>query len=153
MHKKEIVELTNMCMIIDEKTNKILCQDRLKNDWPGLTLPGGHVENGEPFIKSVIREVKEETGLTIYDLKLEGIVSWYNKALNERCVIFLYKTTKYKGKLIQSSEGINKWLTLEEIKKGHMAPDFEEILSIYLHEDGREEYFCDDPEKKKIIYL
>ena len=66
--KKEIVELTNMCMIIDKINNKILVQNRLKNDWPGLTFPGGHVENGEGIIPSTIREIKEETGLDIKNL-------------------------------------------------------------------------------------
>ena len=54
-----------MCLVYSG--DKILVQERNKKDWPGLTFPGGHVEKGENFIASVIREVKEETGLTIYD--------------------------------------------------------------------------------------
>ena len=45
--------------------DKILVQDRVNKNWPGLTFPGGHVEEGESFTESVIREVYEETGLKI----------------------------------------------------------------------------------------
>ncbi len=35
------------------------------NRWSGHAFPGGHVENGESFAESVIREIYEGTGLTI----------------------------------------------------------------------------------------
>lgn len=148
----ELVELTNMCMIVDKKTNKILSQYRLKKDWPGLTLPGGHVENGESIVKSVIREVKEETNLEVKNLIPCGVVSWYDATKNQRCLIFLYKTYDFSGTLKQSDEGINKWLSIEEIKNGYMAPDFKEILSVFLHEDGRTEYFCQDAKKRNVEF-
>ena len=43
----EKAELTVMCMICDG--TKILVQDRVNKDWPGVTFPGGHVEPGEAF--------------------------------------------------------------------------------------------------------
>ena len=42
MHTKELTIFTNMCLIY--KDNQILVQERTKSDWPGITLPGGHVE-------------------------------------------------------------------------------------------------------------
>ena len=71
MGKLERVELTNMCMICDG--TRVLVQDRKNPNWPGITFPGGHVEQGESFVDSVIREVKEETGLDVTDLRLCGI--------------------------------------------------------------------------------
>ena len=38
----------------------------------GYTLPGGHVEPGEPFVDAVIREMKEQTGLDIKNPRLQG---------------------------------------------------------------------------------
>lgn len=72
MARAESAIFTNMCMIYDDKGN-ILVQDRKNPDWPGITFPGGHVEPGESFVCSVIREVKEETGLDIENPQLCGI--------------------------------------------------------------------------------
>ena len=67
-HRTENAELTVVCLIQDE--NKILLQNRVKEDWKGYTFPGGHVEAGESFVDAVIREMKEETGLTVNNPKL-----------------------------------------------------------------------------------
>ena len=53
----ETVEFTNLCMVRD--SDRVLVMDRKKEDWPGITFPGGHVEAGESFTEAVIREVKE----------------------------------------------------------------------------------------------
>ena len=71
MQREELCILTNMCMIYND--NQILVQDRKNPDWPGMTFPGGHVEREESFVDSVIREVKEETGLSISDVRLCGL--------------------------------------------------------------------------------
>ena len=63
MGRTEPAVFTNMCMITQE--GRVLVQDRKNLDWPGVTFPGGHVEPNESFEESVVREVREETGLTI----------------------------------------------------------------------------------------
>lgn len=74
----ESVKLMNMCKIIDINTNRVLIQERVKN-WKGIAFPGGKINNGESITKSIIREVKEETGLDITDLELCGVKNWYNE--------------------------------------------------------------------------
>ena len=59
--------LTTMVKIIKDNGD-FLVQIRTKNDWPGLTFPGGHVEDNEDIEQCAIREIKEETGLTISNL-------------------------------------------------------------------------------------
>jgi 8-oxo-dGTP diphosphatase len=68
MPQKDKIELTNMVMIEDKTTGKVLVQERIKS-WCGLTFPGGHVEEGESFVDSAVREVKEETGLDVKNLR------------------------------------------------------------------------------------
>lgn len=64
-----------MCMI-EDKSGNILVQERTKKDWPGLTFPGGHVEQGETLDEAMKREIKEETGLTLKSLVFCGIIEW-----------------------------------------------------------------------------
>ena len=71
----EQIELTNMCMIYDNEGN-VVVQDKIGKSWGGLTFPGGHVEKGESFVDSVIREVKEETGLDIKNITYFGNEPW-----------------------------------------------------------------------------
>ena len=78
MANAEPAIFTNMCMICDGHGN-ILVQDRRNPDWPGITFPGGHVEPGESFAASVIREVFEETGLTIENPVLCGVKQFQNR--------------------------------------------------------------------------
>ena len=68
MHKTENVELTVLCLL--EDGDKVLLQNRVKDDWKGYALPGGHVEPGESFVSAVIREMQEETGLLIHTPRL-----------------------------------------------------------------------------------
>jgi 8-oxo-dGTP diphosphatase len=71
--KMNKIELTTMVMIQDLSTGAVLVQDRIKS-WKGLSFPGGHVEDGESFVDCAIREIKEETGLIISNLKSFGVI-------------------------------------------------------------------------------
>ena len=66
--------LTNMCMVCDGE--RILVEDKCNSSYTGVTFPGGHLEAGETLADSVVREVFEETGLTISEPQLCGIKDW-----------------------------------------------------------------------------
>ena len=63
---------TTLCMVSDGN-GSVLVQERVGGRWQGVAFPGGHVEPGESFTKSVVREVKEETGYTLENPRLCGI--------------------------------------------------------------------------------
>ena len=86
------LEITNMVMIQDIKTGKVVVQDRVKN-WCGISFPGGHAENGESIYDSAVREIKEETGLDIKNLKSCGFMFWFNNKTEDKYFTYFYKTT------------------------------------------------------------
>lgn len=132
------VRLTNMCMVYDG--DKILVQDREDPDWGGLAFPGGHVESGESFVESTIREVYEETGLTIESPVLCGVKEWENPD-GSRYVVFLFKTDRFSGELVSSEEGKVFWINREDLKRYKLADDFEELLGIFVQDDVSEFFY------------
>ena len=127
----ETVEFTNLCMVRD--SDRVLVMDRKKDDWPGITFPGGHVEAGESFTESVIREVKEETGLRIASPRICGMKDWVEDGI--RYVVLFYKTEKFEGDLISSDEGEVWWENLKELPNLDLSLDMEDMLRIFLEED------------------
>lgn len=149
MERTVIATITNMCMVYDG--NRILVQDRINPDWPGIRFPGGHVEKNESFTDAVIREVLEETGLKIFSPKLCEVKDWINED-GSRYIVLLYKTDKFEGTLTPSDEGNVFWVDLSEMKQMHMAEGMETMLEIFL-EDHVSEYFLykENKEWKEVL--
>ncbi len=133
----ESVTLTNMCMICDG--DKVLVQDRRDPAWPGITFPGGHVEEGESFTDAVIREVWEETGLTITSPRLIGVKDWFSAG--KRDVVLLYRADRFSGTLHSSEEGDVWWEALDDLPHLTLADDMELMLRVFLEEDISEFYY------------
>lgn len=136
MPRIEKVTLTNMCMIYDG--SRVLVQEKVDDDYTGITFPGGHVEKGESFTDAVIREVFEETGLKISTPKLCGIKDWTND--DSRYIVLFYKTDQFEGELTPSDEGDVYWLELEKMKHMKLAYGMDKMLEVFL-DDNISEYF------------
>ena len=129
----EQVVFSNMCMIVDG--NRILVQNRVDKNWSGYVFPGGHVETCETFCQSVIREVYEETGLTISNPVLCGIKHWQGTD-NVRNVVLLYKTSGFSGTLKASDEGQVFWMDLSELQSSDkLADSFDTMLKVFLNDN------------------
>ena len=127
MKKTQKCILTNICLVY--KDNQILVLDRKKKDWPGLTFPGGHVEKDENFVSSVIREVKEETGLRIKKPILCGIEEFKTEQ-EDRYLMFYYKTNNFSGKIKSSKEGEVFWINRNDLNKYKLSLDLKRILKV-----------------------
>jgi len=144
------VELTTMCMVYDG--DKVLVQDRVDPDWPGVTFPGGHVESGESFVAAAIREVYEETGLVVESLQLCGIKEWENED-GSRYIVFFYKTNRFSGELKSSSEGNVYWTDLESLRQQKLSLDFEQHLEIFLKDVYSEAFYENTTQGWKLHLL
>lgn len=137
MSREEQAVFTNMCMIYDE--DRILVLNRIGKAWPGITFPGGHVEKGESFHDSVVREVYEETGLTIKQPILCGVKQFQNYQ-DARYVVFFYKTNQFDGKLSSSSEGEVFWIHKDELMNHKLASEFEQMFQVFISDELSEFY-------------
>lgn len=126
MSRCEQVELTTLCLIYKE--GKLLLQNRVKKDWQGWTLPGGHIEPGESIVEAVKREMKEETGLTVRSAELRGVKQF---PIDEgRYIVFLFRTDDFEGELRSSEEGRMQWFERSELPSLNTVADFSELLSV-----------------------
>jgi len=125
-HSQKRIKLTIMCMVYKDD-GSFLVENRLKKDWPGLTFPGGHVEDDELIEDAVIREMKEETGLDLFEVEPRGYIEWNEFGDNVRHLAMLFRTNKYKGTLKSSKEGEIFFIKEKDIEKYLLSNDFEKI--------------------------
>lgn len=126
MSRTENVELTVLCLI--EDGDRILLQNRVKEDWQGYTLPGGHVEQGESFVDAVVREMKEETGLDIVNPRLVGVKQFPIET--GRYIVLLFKATEWFGNVTSSEEGDMEWAAYSRLSEMGTVSDLEELLKV-----------------------
>ena len=134
--------LTNLCMVEDLENEKVVLQYRSpeKNNWSGYAFPGGHIEEGESLVESVIREIYEETGLTIVAPKLVAVKDWEPDD-GGRYIVFCYKATEFTGQLRSSEEGEVSWVEKDQLAKLDLSYDMLPLLEVMEDPDLSEFYY------------
>ena len=112
-----VKNLTTLCYI--EKDNCYLMLHRVskKNDinkdkWIGV---GGHFLINESPEDCLLREVKEETGLTLTSYRFRGVVTFITDGLEETEYMHLYTADQFEGELIACDEGTLEWIPKTDI--------------------------------------
>ena len=108
--------LTTLCYI--EKENQYLMLHRIKKEqdinkdkWVGV---GGHFEPDETPEECLLREVKEETGLTLHRWKLRGIITFLSDVFQTE-YMFLYTSDDFSGELLECDEGKLEWVDKQKV--------------------------------------
>lgn len=143
----ENVELTVLCLL--HRDGAYLLQDRIKEDWQGYTLPGGHVEPGESIVDAVVREMQEETGLTVLDPHLCGVKQFPIE--NGRYLVFLFEASEYEGELTSSEEGAMYWVPVEQLKSVNLVSDFEDMLQVMMDDNLSEFQYVIEGEEWRVV--
>ena len=130
--------LTCMCQI--SNGDNILVLDKVNNSYTGVTFPGGHIETEESLTEAVIREVFEETGLTIKNPVMCGVYNWVNDD-NSRYFVFLYKASEFTGELQSSAEGEVRWIHRNNFLKEPLAQGMEAVFQIINSEHFSECFY------------
>ena len=111
------MKLTTLCYIEQEEKYLMLHRVKKKNDanhdkWIGV---GGKFEPGETPEECLLREVKEETGLTLTKFRARGIVTFLSDQW-EGEYMHLFTATEYTGELTECDEGELVWVPKDEIE-------------------------------------
>jgi len=129
-------QLTTLCYI--EKNSSYLMLHRVtkKNDinhdkWIGV---GGHFEFKESPEDCLLREVKEETGLTLKNFKFRGIVTFVSDEEPAEYMC-LYTSDDFEGNLTECDEGKLEWVPFEKIESLELW-EGDKIFLRLLHSDA-----------------
>ena len=119
------MDKTVLCYLHREDKYLLLYRNKKKADinegkWIGI---GGHLELGETKEQALIREVKEETGLTINSYEYRGDLIFINDDYEE--IMYLFTSDDFSGDIIECDEGELHWI------------DKDKILSLNLWEGDR----------------
>ena len=112
------IQLSTLCYI--RKNDQYLMLHRVskerdinKDKWIGV---GGHFEEGESPDECLLREVKEETGLTLTEYALRGIVTFHSGGeVNEIEYMFLYTADGFTGTMTDCDEGVLEWVDIAKV--------------------------------------
>ena len=111
------MKLATLCYVKADGKTLMIHRIKKENDmhhgkWNGL---GGKLDAGETPEECVIREVKEESGLDIYDPQLKGILTFPKFFEDEDWYAFIFAAHKFKGEVIDSNEGVLKWVDDDQL--------------------------------------
>ena len=107
---------TTLCYIEKDDAYLMLHRVKKENDinqdkYVGV---GGHFEENESPEECILREVKEETGLTLTDYRLRGVITFVSNEY-EGEYMYLFTATGYEGDMITCDEGDLEWIPKSEV--------------------------------------
>lgn len=108
--------LSTLCYIEKDGKYLMLHRTKKKNDinkdkWIGI---GGKFEEGESPEECIIRETKEETGLTLKSYQLRCIVTYVSTTW-ETEYMYVFTANDFEGDLIECNEGDLQWIEKEKV--------------------------------------
>ena len=107
---------TTLCYIEKDGYYLMMYRVKKKNDvnkgkWIGV---GGHCEEGESPDECVIRETKEETGLTLHNAQARGLVTFVSNKW-EMEYMHLFTSDDFEGEVTECDEGELAWIAKDKI--------------------------------------
>lgn len=109
-------------------------QDANRDKWIGI---GGHFEREETPEECMLREVKEETGLTLKSWKLRGLIDFVSDYWQEE-EMYLFTSEEFEGELTDCDEGCLEWVDKDRLAQLNLWEGDYIFLNLL---DEREDYF------------
>ena len=101
------------------------------------------------IVDAVVREMQEETGLTVENPKWCGVKQF--PIDGGRYLVFLFVADKFLGEVISSEEGAMHWVKKEDLQKVNLVNDFHELLDVMLEENLSEFQYVVENGKWKVV--
>lgn len=131
MAKKHIVVPRTMCFVFNGD-DVLLLKANFTKEWDGTYDPlGGHIEKGESVIDNAKREIEEESGLKVKDIRLRGIVH-VSGFFGKEIMLFVTSGVTKQRKVVANHEGELEWVATKSLDKIKAFEDLKPILKHIL---------------------
>ncbi|MBI9071742.1 MAG: 8-oxo-dGTP diphosphatase [Melioribacteraceae bacterium] len=113
------MKLATLCYVHHEGKTLMLYRNKKENDyhegkWNGL---GGKFEDGETPEECAVREVEEESGLTMLNPVMKGHITFPLFDGVDDWYVFVFSTDRFEGSLIDSPEGTLEWIPDDKLSE------------------------------------
>jgi 8-oxo-dGTP diphosphatase len=118
-----------LCFITHGEAVLLLRGASDKRIWPDkYNGVGGHVNSDEDVFTATEREIREETGLRVHDLRLRGVINIPVDAEECGVLLFVFTAMSATREVCASEEGAPEWVPLDEIDRLDLVEDLPVLL-------------------------
>jgi 8-oxo-dGTP diphosphatase len=132
------MKLATLCYVMNKNNKTTLMIHRIKKEndyhegkWNGL---GGKFEAGESPEECAVREIKEESGLTVKSPRMHGFITFPKFDQVDDWYVFIFTAEVYEGKLIDSPEGKLEWIPYDKVTELNLW-EGDKIFLEWLYQD------------------
>jgi len=141
LHRYQVIPRV-LCFVLDGDRVLLLRGAATKRIWPnkynGL---GGHVERGEDIYTAALREIHEESGVEVTNLRLRGVVT-IDAGHPVGIVLFIFLADAVTTEARPSNEGTLEWVPLDALATYDVVEDIRVVLPQVLRADREAQVFC-----------
>ncbi|TLS37292.1 8-oxo-dGTP diphosphatase [Pseudalkalibacillus caeni] len=149
---KDIEHQMYTMVMISDNERVLLINRPDKKGFPGYLAPGGKIDFPESLVEGAIREVKEETGLTVKNLQYKGLDEYVNPIARVRYMVFNYLATEFEGDLLENPpEGELEWVPIDSVENLPMQDWFRKRFPLFFEEGTFEIQVVWDQEKQVSV--
>lgn len=138
------MEKLETTLLLIRKDDKILLAKKKRGFGVGkYNGVGGKIKLGETKEEAMLRETKEEIGITPLEYHYVGKIDFIEVVNNIKTnvIMYVYTASKWDGEIIETEEMEPKWFNINEIPYDNMFPDDKYWMPYFLKQKDFDAYF------------